>query len=316
MSALDQLPPDQRAAVSLVLRQGKSYADVAALLRIDESAVSERAHAALSVLGPRDAAVDEQQRADIADFLLGQQPASRRAQTRAMLERSAPARAWARVVSGELRPLAAAALPEIPSEAQEVDDAFEALKQRAVARERQVTGSRRGGALLLVGLGFVVAAAILLILGVFSSGSSTPKNAADSGTVTGSTTTTTTSTSSISATPHIDAQINFAPPNHTGHALAVANIISQGSQRAFALQAQGLAPTNAFAYAVWLYNSPTDALALGFINQKVTANGKAQAIGPIPANASHYRAIVITEETQSRPTKPGTIVLEGPLSLG
>ena len=161
MSALDQLPPDQRAAVSLVLRQGKSYADVAALLRIDESAVSERAHAALSVLGPRDAAVDEQQRADIADFLLGQQPASRRAQTRAMLERSAPARAWARVVSGELRPLAAAALPEIPSEAQEVDDAFEALKQRAVARERQVTGSRRGGALLLVGLGFVVAAAIV-----------------------------------------------------------------------------------------------------------------------------------------------------------
>ena len=32
MSRLDDLPPDQRAALSLVLRQSKSYAEVAALL--------------------------------------------------------------------------------------------------------------------------------------------------------------------------------------------------------------------------------------------------------------------------------------------
>ena len=44
MTRLDQLPPDQRAALSLLLRQQKSYAEVAALLGISEQAIRERAH--------------------------------------------------------------------------------------------------------------------------------------------------------------------------------------------------------------------------------------------------------------------------------
>jgi len=46
MSQLDNLPPDQRAVLSLLLRQGKSYADVAGLLHIDDGVVRERAQAA------------------------------------------------------------------------------------------------------------------------------------------------------------------------------------------------------------------------------------------------------------------------------
>ena len=53
MSRLDELPPDQRAALSLLLRQRKSYGEVASMLGIGEQAVHDRAHAALAVLAPR-----------------------------------------------------------------------------------------------------------------------------------------------------------------------------------------------------------------------------------------------------------------------
>lgn len=50
MTELDRLPPDQRAVLSLVLDRGKSYGEVAEMLAIPESAVRDRAHAALDAL--------------------------------------------------------------------------------------------------------------------------------------------------------------------------------------------------------------------------------------------------------------------------
>src|SRR5436305_1750635 len=50
MSRLDDLPPDQRAALSLLLLRGKNYAEVAKLLHIGERAVHDRAHAAVTVV--------------------------------------------------------------------------------------------------------------------------------------------------------------------------------------------------------------------------------------------------------------------------
>ena len=77
MSRLDDLPPDQRATLSLLLRSGKSYAEVAALLDIQERAVHDRAHAALAVLAPRQAReLTAERREEIGDYLLGQRPAS------------------------------------------------------------------------------------------------------------------------------------------------------------------------------------------------------------------------------------------------
>ena len=76
MSRLDDLPPDQRAALSLLLLQGKNYAEVAKLLHIGERAVHDRAHAALAVLAPREArALSAERRDEIGDYLLGQRPA-------------------------------------------------------------------------------------------------------------------------------------------------------------------------------------------------------------------------------------------------
>lgn len=50
MSQLDLLPPDQRAVLSLVLNQGRSYGEVAGMLGISEETVRKRAHAALDTL--------------------------------------------------------------------------------------------------------------------------------------------------------------------------------------------------------------------------------------------------------------------------
>ncbi len=50
MARLDDLPPDLRATLSLLVDRGKSYAQVAELLGISESAVRDRAHAALDAL--------------------------------------------------------------------------------------------------------------------------------------------------------------------------------------------------------------------------------------------------------------------------
>jgi hypothetical protein len=50
MSRLDDLPPDQRAVLSLLVRQGKSHAEIADMLGIPQQAVRDRARAALDAL--------------------------------------------------------------------------------------------------------------------------------------------------------------------------------------------------------------------------------------------------------------------------
>jgi hypothetical protein len=50
MSRLDDLPPDQRAVLLLLVQQGKGHAEIADMLGISTDAVSDRAHAALSAL--------------------------------------------------------------------------------------------------------------------------------------------------------------------------------------------------------------------------------------------------------------------------
>jgi hypothetical protein len=115
MASIDNLPPDQRAVLQLVLQRGRSYDDIAGLLSIDRAAVRQRAHAALDALGPG-TRVDPERRAQVADYLLSQQTEAEAAQTREHLASSAGERAWARVVASELSPLASAGLPEIPAE--------------------------------------------------------------------------------------------------------------------------------------------------------------------------------------------------------
>jgi hypothetical protein len=313
MPRIDDLPPDQRAVLSLLLKQGKSYDELAGLLRLEPAAVRVRAHDALLSLGPREGtALTEERYGEIADYLLGQQSASQRAATRAHLEGSAAARAWARVVSADLRGLAGDALPEIPAEGTEMDEAFDALQARTAARAEVARSSRLGGVLLLGGLGILVAVVLVLVL---SGGSSKSTNSAVVAPPSSSATTTTpASTAPTSTTPQVVGQVNLTPP-HGGKALGIANVLTLQGQLAVAIQAQALAPTTTSQfYAVWLYNSPTDAQRLGFA-PPVTSNGRLQATSTLTTAESRFHQLIITRESARSPTSPGTIVLAGPIAI-
>jgi len=116
MPTLDSLPGDQRAVLEMVLKRGRSYDEIARLLSLDRAAVRERAQIALDTIGPHTAVAPEHQHR-IADYLLGQLSDAEAAEVRDVLADSPTDRAWARVVSSELAPLAGDnPLPEIPVE--------------------------------------------------------------------------------------------------------------------------------------------------------------------------------------------------------
>jgi hypothetical protein len=112
--SLDALAPDQRAVVQLVLQQERSYEDLAGLLGITAAAVRDRAHKGLDRLAPIEGVSDDE-RAAVADYLLGQQSVSRREATRSLLSTSNNARAWAQAVHAELAEVTTSPLPDVPA---------------------------------------------------------------------------------------------------------------------------------------------------------------------------------------------------------
>lgn len=309
MPRIDELPADQRAALQLLLKQGRTYAEIAQLLRIEERAVRERARAALDALGPEDVDdLDLSEQDDVADYLLGQQSASGRARTRRFLEESAAGRAWARTVAGELRPLAADGLPDIPSEPAEVDEAFDALQKRTEHRQKTEQSSRVGGAILLGALAIVLVVAVLFVTGVIG-GDDDDGGSADGGSGTQTQTT-------PAGQPSIEAQINLTPPQGSeSKALGVAQIAVQGEQRAVLLAGQNLQAANKDRfYAIWLYTRKDRAKFLGFPDPQPTSDGRLGTTFELPAEAKDYKDLVVTRETVEEPKTPGTIVLQGPLA--
>jgi hypothetical protein len=116
MSGIKELSVDQMAVLALVLRQGRPFRELAGMLDMDEGEMRRRAHDALEALGPDDGAgLDPARRAEVSDYLLGQQSADERAETHRFLEGSAPGRAWACVVADQLGDLATEPLPDVPN---------------------------------------------------------------------------------------------------------------------------------------------------------------------------------------------------------
>jgi hypothetical protein len=332
MAELATLPPDQRAALQLLLTQGQSYAELAKLLSIDAEAVRRRAHAALEALGPEAGRrLTEERRAEVCDYLLGQQGRSQREATRAHLSESAAARAWAREVAGALRELAPDAVPDVPGDGAvaasaptpapgQEDELAPALAEEPSAprvRERiprprgsiptpPRPSSRLGGALLLAGAAIVIVVVIVLVVNGGGGGGKSS---------TLSTKPTTTSTNPASQPV---AQINLFAPSGKTNVVGLAQVFRMGSRRAIVIAAQGLSPGT---YALWLYNSRSDARLLGFVPQKVGSNGRFATQGQLPSDAAHFRRMVVTRETITKQTKkppsqPGSIALQGDLKLG
>ena len=126
---------------------------------------------------------------------------------------------------------------------------------------------------------------------------------------------TTATTSGAAGTSNL-RQINLNPPagGPEPAAVGIADIIPQGSAKEVAIVAQHITPNTKKppnAYEVWLYNSPTDATSLGFVNPGVGQKGKLVAAGKWPSDALNYKYLIVTVETSSTPTQPGPIVLEG-----
>ena len=306
MSRIDDLPADRRAVLQLLLKQGKSYDDLASLLRIEPHTVRERARDALDRLGPQDTDLDMGEQDEIADFLLGQQTASQRAATRDLLETSAPGRAWARVVSGELRPLAGDALPEIPAERAEVDEAFDALEARKVARERQAKSSKLGGVLLLAAVGVAVALLIAFVLSGGDDGEEDPS--ASPGT-----------TSTAAAAPggqEVLGQVNLNPVegSPSRRAIAAVTLVRNGESVNMIFQGQRI-PANdeGNVYALWLIDND-NAARLGF-TPRVGRSGRLRFQGAVPdgVNVADFTAMVLTRETQPDPERPGRVIIGGSL---
>jgi hypothetical protein len=332
MTRLDHLPPDQRAALSLLLSQRKDYAQVAALLRIDERAVHDRAHAALAVLAPREArALTPQDREQIGDYLLGQRASiAERLRTRSLLDGSEPGRSWARAVAEQLAPLSSSPLPEIPAERADngAGPALAAPPTGGPAREptapRATSGgrsavavgaatgpieiSRRGGALLLAAIA-AIAVAVILIVVLSGGGSGRHAGAARAGSSTAA-------SSSSASTPRADEtkRLTLLPTSRSSKAVGVVAVLAEGSTYAFYLAAEHLPPTQGFFYAVWLYNSPSSYEALSK-SPPVRSDGRMQGGSLLPSNAGSYHQMILTRETTERPTRPGPIVLRGSFAL-
>jgi hypothetical protein len=113
MPSLDNLQPDQRAVLQMVLQRGHSYDEIANLLGIDRSAVRQRALDALDALTPM-AVIPGPERALVTDYLLGQLPAMVAEQVLGYLAASEPDREWGLALSQVLEPLAPGDMPEIP----------------------------------------------------------------------------------------------------------------------------------------------------------------------------------------------------------
>jgi hypothetical protein len=113
------------------------------------------------------------------------------------------------------------------------------------------------------------------------------------------------------------AQINLTPPTAGSKAAGIAEILKEGANDGIAIVAQNITPNTtkpANAYAVWLYNSPTDAHILGFVNPGVGTNGRLSTAGGLPTDATHYKELIVTVETSANPKTPGPIILQGTLT--
>jgi hypothetical protein len=338
MSGLETLPPDQRAVLQLILRQGRGYADLAGLLKIDADAVRDRAHAGVRALGGAEGAqLAPEQRARIADYVLGQQDDAERIVTLAELESSSVAAGWARALHARIAPLAAAPLPEVPPATSTNGVAAAAppaapepaaapatappppppAPPRPAAARPAPRPSRLGGAILLAA---VAALAVVLVVLLSSGGG-------DSGAKTGAATTSPPATSAQTqpsttgttpaAQPTLVAQANLKPTPAGGKGLGVAIAARSAGKLTLALEAQHL-PANGSRdfYGIWLQGSPGTKF-LGYAPQQVKAGDSLTVSAQLPANLSSYRSVLVAHEptTGGTPRTPGLTVLSGNLTF-
>jgi Sigma-70, region 4 len=181
--------------------------------------------------------------------------------------------------------------------------------------------SRLGGALVILLVIAAVGVGLFFVLrggqSKHQTASTPPTTAAPAASATTPTSTSSTTSSGTSAS--VVAQINLTPPPaaKNSKAAGIAEVLNEGSTDGVAIVAQNVPPNSTKppnAYAVWLYNSPSDAKILGFVNPGVGKTGRLSTAGGLPSNASHFKHLIVTVETTASPKTPGTIILQGDLT--
>lgn len=317
MSGIKELSVDQMAVLGLVLRQGQPFSELAGMLDMDEGEMRRRAHEALDALGPDDGAgLPGDRRAQIGDYLLGQQSPEEQAATRQFLEESPAGRGWARIVADQLGEVAKDPLPPIPDgPADETPAAAPAPATTAPggeaaaafgaapAGDRGPRSSRLGGALLLGGIA-VVAIAVALFFALRGDGD-------DGG---GASSTPAASTTATQPQAQVVAQANLVPPNNRKGLKALGVVLVQKSQGQDQIVAavQGLPKPKSGGYGIWLYTGPGKAQWLGFFASQ-DQQGRLLARGQLKTPVAGYREVLVTREAKGNPTRPGAVFLRGPL---
>ena len=302
MSTLDTLAPDQRAVLELVLRQGRSYGELAELLAIPERDVRARADAGLRALAGDPAETVDSGR--IADWLLGQQREADAARTQGAVSRDPDARAWAAAAAARLREVGGASVPDVPG----ANGAVRAPDRPAARGPRS---SRLGGAILIGVVAAAVAVGLFLLLTGGDDDGGSPQAAQQ---------------------PQGDA----GTAQQTGNDIVLsgrAGSNAQGLMRLFkqqdgtvqfAIAAQNV-PQNKGreTYAVWFTRDNGDARRLGFTQTQVGEDGVLTTGGPqqgdvdrFPLWFATYDKVLVTRETKANGRRPGEIVLEGTLPAG
>jgi hypothetical protein len=302
MATFDQLSPEQRAIVELVLQQGKTYPELAEMLGMPESRVRELARDALVELAPVSVrGVEADWRGQLADYILGQQSGPEATATKGHLRRSEAARSWARSLLDSLEQLYVnGSVPAIPEGERGRAKRSAAEPSPAPAEPR---GLASGDPVMRRRLLAAAAAAAVILLAVL---------VWPIGLLTGDDD----KASSASGDDQASAQGgNQKQAATSGQPAGIAIVVDQGGKQQLLVQAARLAPSGQNeGYYVWLYNSPDDAKSLG--GQVTDQQGNYQAIGAFPADYSKYKYIDVTRQPVGNDPNvkhSGQSVLRGPV---
>jgi Sigma-70, region 4 len=317
---LDALAPDQRAVVQLVLQRGRSYEQIAELLKISEDAVRARAHAGLSTLAG-DVELPADKVARIADYLLGQQNGKPHEETVALLAGNDAAREWAETVREGLE--AVGTVSELPAAAATTERPAPRPRPQRQPRPRTrpvghtepegaaaAASSRLGGA-LLIGGGVLAIVAVVLLLFVFNGGDDEPENTSAGATPT------------ASATPQAVGQVELDGTGKASKARGVFALFLQGRQELlFAVQVEDMPATpKGSKYALWLTGPGNRAKWIGD-TPDVGKDGVLLVQGPrdqdktFTKDIGTYRRVLVTQERGSDRKQPGTTLARGTLQRG
>jgi anti-sigma-K factor RskA/sigma-70-like protein len=316
MATFDQLSPEKRAIVELVLQQGKTYPELSDMLRMPESRVRELARDALVELAPVSVrGVEEDWRGQLADYVLGQQSGPEATATKGHLRRSEAARSWARSLLDSLEQLYPnGSVPAIP-EGERGRSSRRASAVAAAPGAPAVPGGDRLGPVrglasadpvmrrrLLAG----AAAAAVLLLAVL---------VWPIGLLTGDDSKSTSSDSGQAAQTGNQGQQTTGQPTATGQPAGIAIVVDRNGKKQLLVRAAKLAPSGQNeGYYVWLYNSPNDVKSLG--GQVTDQQGNYQAVGDFPADYAKYKYIDVTKQpigNSPNVKHNGQSVLRGPM---